>query len=120
MRGIFKRVALFLVALVVACVGAAASFAYFCYAIFAAYAIILSPPLAALATGSTILIVTAALVGIAVATARAPRRRESDTFTAGRALGSLFAEIFRAFAKEDSKASVLMSLISGFFAGAKR
>ena len=103
LRGLFRRFASYVIALVVAAVGVAASFAFVCFAVYAGFATLISPPLAALATAFAILLVTVLLVAIAVSVARLRTRAEKDAVATGRALGGL-----------------LMALVDGFRAGRRR
>jgi hypothetical protein len=103
MRGLFRRLAAYLIALVIAALGVAASFAFFLFAIYRGFETLLSPPLAALVTGFAILLVTIFLVAIAVSVARLRTRAEKDAVATGRAIGGL-----------------VMALIDGFRMGRRR
>jgi hypothetical protein len=78
--------------------------------------------LAALTTAVLILIAGFFIVAAVMAWARARirNRTENDSFAAGRAIGAMFQRHFDTFAEENPRASLFMSLISGFFAGANR
>jgi hypothetical protein len=103
MRGLFRRFASYLIALVIALLGVAASFVFFLFAIYQGFETLLSPPLAALVTGFAILLVTIFLVAIAVSVARLRTRAEKDAVATGRAIGGL-----------------VMALIDGFRMGRRR
>jgi hypothetical protein len=120
MRALVTRVAIMLVSLVVAAVGMATSFVFFCFALYAALCSLLSPALAALASGAIVFISTVFIVLIANALGRAmTRRRLSDNpIAAGRALGAMFARQFQSFSAKNPGASLLMALFAGFVSGA--
>ncbi len=122
MRDLFIRVIVYVVALTVACAGVAASFAFFCFAIFAFLSTLMAPAFAALLTAFVILFVAFLVVAavIAWARARARYRSDKDLFTTGRVLGAIFARRFRDYAEENPQASLLMSLAAGFFSGVGR
>jgi len=120
MRALVTRVAIMLVSLVVAAVGMATSFVFFCLALYAALCSLLSPALAALASGTIVFIGTVCIVLIANALGRAmTRRRLADNpIAAGRALGAMFARQFQSFSAKNPGASLLMALFAGFVNGA--
>jgi len=99
MRGLFRRFASYLIALVIAGVGVAASFVFFLFALYEGFATLLSPPLAALVTGFAILLVTIFLVAIAVSVARMRTRAEKDAVATGRAIGGLVMALIDGFRK---------------------
>lgn len=122
MRDLAARVVALLISLTIMCAAAAASFGFFCFAIFSWLSALMPTALAAAATGFAVL-VPAALVVMAVHAwlrARAPRRPSGDPFGAGLALGAVFARQFGSFVAENPRASLLASLAAGFLAGASQ
>jgi hypothetical protein len=94
---------------------------FFCFALYAALCSLLSPALAALASGAIVFISTVFIVVIANALGRAmTRRRLADNpIAAGRALGAMFARQFQSFSTKNPSASLLATLFAGFVSGAK-
>jgi hypothetical protein len=121
MRAIALRIAIMLVSIAVAVVGMATSFVFFCFALYAALCSVLSPALAALASGAIVFFSTIFVVLIANLLGRAITRRRlpDNPIAAGRALGAMFAQQFQSFSEKNPRASFLMSLFAGFVSGAK-
>jgi hypothetical protein len=121
-REFFLRFVVILVAVVIACAGVTASFGFFCFALYAWLATILSSALAALLTGFLILLATA-LIGACVGAwlrGRARRPKDKSPFAFGKALGEMFGAQYRTFMKENPSASTIMSVVAGFMTGADR
>jgi hypothetical protein len=120
MRALVTRVSIMVVSLAVAAAGMATSFVFFCLALYAALCSVLSPALAALASGVIVFISTIFIVLIANVLGRAvTRRRLADSpIAAGHALGAMFARQFQSFSAKNPGASLLMALFAGFVSGA--
>ncbi len=122
MGRISARIVTILLALFIVLVGVAGAFALSCMALYAFMADMMPPPLAALAA-SAIVLATAlllALLVMAIGWGGRRRRGEDGLFAAGRAIGSLLADRVQEFADENPRASLLMSLLAGFIAGARK
>jgi hypothetical protein len=122
MGRISARIATILLALFIAIVGLVGAFALSCTALYAFMADTMPPPLAALAASAIVFATALLLVLLVLAIGwRGGRRRGEDSlFVAGRAIGSLLADRAQEFADENPPASLLMSLLAGFIAGARK
>ena len=117
MRAIAERIAALLVGTIVVATGVLASLVFLCYAVFAYFATMLSPPLAALATASFVLL--AALAGALALNGWGRRPGLNHRQAADEAVGALLAAQFGSLAAKNPRASLLMSLAAGFLAGAR-
>jgi hypothetical protein len=83
---------------------------------------LMPPPLAALVSGAIVLLTALLFASLVVAIGwrGGRRKREDRMFIAGRAIGLLLAERVQELAEENPRASLLLSLLAGFVAGARK
>jgi hypothetical protein len=122
MRRISIRIVATLLALLLVTVGAIAAVAFLCTALYVVMAGMMSPPIAALASGGIVLLSAILFAGLVLAIGwkGARRGREDNLFVAGRAIGTFFSAEIRDLAEANPRASLLMSLLAGFIAGTRR
>jgi hypothetical protein len=122
MRSISTRILTALLALLFITVGAITAFAFLCTALYAFIAGMMSPPLAALASGGIVLVtaVFLAMLVLAIGWKGARRGKADNMYVAGRAIGAFFAREVQEFAETNPRASLFISLLAGFIAGSRR
>ncbi|HUO97336.1 MAG TPA: hypothetical protein VMU01_01630 [Rhizomicrobium sp.] len=120
------RIAIMTAALLLAAVGFVAVAVFLCMALYGAFALALSPPMAALASAGVLLLISLLIVligsSISKAVARSAKRARAETATPvarlGGELGRLIGESAFKFITDSPVRVLIGALVAGFAVGA--